>query len=210
MLCSCPLTNPTTDGTTRKAICRSPDSSRALRCAARSSPVPVALDLSGTIDVAAERKRLAKDLAAAEKEKAQANGKLGNEAFLAKAPDRPGDILAVDWESTGEGTHASNAEKDRFLRKVKQLRPRNRVVLYCNRNYWLNVDDTSYAGDGLWIADYVTAGKPRIRAKWRFHQYTDEPLDTNVANFASRAALRDRDRVEATIRRALAVKAGHG
>ncbi|MEU7181206.1 valine--tRNA ligase [Streptomyces celluloflavus] len=47
----------------------------------------VALDLSGTIDVAAERKRLAKDLAAAEKEKAQAEGKLGNEAFLAKAPD---------------------------------------------------------------------------------------------------------------------------
>jgi valyl-tRNA synthetase len=47
----------------------------------------VALDLSGTIDIAAERKRLAKDLAAAEKEKAQANGKLGNEAFLAKAPD---------------------------------------------------------------------------------------------------------------------------
>ncbi|MEU7566825.1 valine--tRNA ligase [Streptomyces fradiae] len=48
----------------------------------------VALDLSGTIDVAAERKRLAKDLAAAEKEKAQAEGKLGNEAFLAKAPDQ--------------------------------------------------------------------------------------------------------------------------
>ncbi|MFE7622763.1 valine--tRNA ligase [Streptomyces sp. NPDC057509] len=47
----------------------------------------VALDLSGTIDVAAERKRLTKDLAAAEKEKAQANGKLNNEAFLAKAPD---------------------------------------------------------------------------------------------------------------------------
>ncbi|WEV27854.1 valine--tRNA ligase [Streptomyces sp. 71268] len=47
----------------------------------------VALDLSGTIDVAAERKRLAKDLAAAEKEKAQATGKLGNEAFLAKAPE---------------------------------------------------------------------------------------------------------------------------
>ncbi|MFJ8440639.1 valine--tRNA ligase [Kitasatospora griseola] len=47
----------------------------------------VSLDLSGTIDVAAERKRLQKDLAAAEKEKAQSNGKLGNEAFLAKAPD---------------------------------------------------------------------------------------------------------------------------
>ncbi|MFJ2219242.1 valine--tRNA ligase [Streptomyces anulatus] len=47
----------------------------------------VALDLSGTIDVAAERKRLTKDLDAAQKEKAQATGKLGNEAFLAKAPD---------------------------------------------------------------------------------------------------------------------------
>ncbi|MBP0460785.1 valine--tRNA ligase [Streptomyces montanisoli] len=48
----------------------------------------VALDLSGTIDVAAERKRLTKDLGAAEKEKAQATAKLGNEAFLAKAPDQ--------------------------------------------------------------------------------------------------------------------------
>ncbi|MDH6118769.1 valyl-tRNA synthetase [Kitasatospora sp. GAS204A] len=47
----------------------------------------VALDLSGTIDVAAERKRLTKDLAAAEKEKAQTAAKLGNEGFLAKAPD---------------------------------------------------------------------------------------------------------------------------
>ncbi|WP_181787138.1 valine--tRNA ligase [Streptomyces phytophilus] len=47
----------------------------------------VALDLSGTIDVAAERKRLAKDLAAAEKEKTQAEAKLGNEGFLAKAPE---------------------------------------------------------------------------------------------------------------------------
>ncbi|MFJ9775586.1 valine--tRNA ligase [Kitasatospora sp. NPDC101157] len=47
----------------------------------------VSLDLSGTIDVAAERKRLGKDLAAAEKEKQQAESKLGNEAFIAKAPD---------------------------------------------------------------------------------------------------------------------------
>ncbi|MFV2119089.1 valine--tRNA ligase [Streptomyces sp. Act-28] len=48
----------------------------------------VALDLSGTIDVEAERKRLTKDLAAAEKERTQARAKLGNEAFLAKAPDQ--------------------------------------------------------------------------------------------------------------------------
>ncbi|WP_051971206.1 valine--tRNA ligase [Kitasatospora azatica] len=47
----------------------------------------VALDLSGTIDVAAERKRLSKDLAVAEKEAAQTAAKLGNEGFLAKAPE---------------------------------------------------------------------------------------------------------------------------
>ena len=111
--------------------------------------------------------------------------------FLKKTPEKAGDILAVDWETTGDGTHASNAEKDRFIRILREKRPDNRVVLYCNRHYWLNVDTTSYAGDGLWIADYVTAGKPRIQAKWRFHQYTDDPLDKNVANFSSKAALRD-------------------
>ncbi|MFI9273832.1 valine--tRNA ligase [Kitasatospora sp. NPDC052896] len=47
----------------------------------------VALDLSGAIDVAAERKRLQKDLAVAEKEKTQTAAKLGNEGFLAKAPE---------------------------------------------------------------------------------------------------------------------------
>ena len=45
------------------------------------------LDLSGTIDVPAERARLTKDQTAAAKEIAQAKAKLGNEAFLAKAPE---------------------------------------------------------------------------------------------------------------------------
>ena len=48
--------------------------------------VEVELDTSGTVDVEAERRRLEKDLAAAQKELAQTGGKLGNEAFLAKAP----------------------------------------------------------------------------------------------------------------------------
>ncbi|MGB3696414.1 MAG: valine--tRNA ligase [Gordonia sp. (in: high G+C Gram-positive bacteria)] len=47
----------------------------------------VAIDTSGTVDVAAERKRAAKDLAAAEKELAGTTAKLGNEQFLSKAPD---------------------------------------------------------------------------------------------------------------------------
>ncbi|MEH0423703.1 valine--tRNA ligase [Streptomyces sp. B21-083] len=76
----------------------------------------VALDLSGTIDVAAERKRLAKDLAAAEKEKAQAEGKLGNEAFLAKAPDNVVDKIR---------TRLAKAEEDiaRLQTQIENLPP---------------------------------------------------------------------------------------
>ncbi|MDT4894650.1 MAG: valyl-tRNA synthetase [Pseudonocardiales bacterium] len=49
--------------------------------------VTVELDLSGTIDVAAERARLAKDLSAAQKERETNAAKLANEAFTAKAPE---------------------------------------------------------------------------------------------------------------------------
>ncbi|MGB8386913.1 class I tRNA ligase family protein, partial [Mycobacterium sp.] len=48
--------------------------------------VVVELDTSGTIDVAAERRRLEKDLAVAEKELASTAAKLTNADFLAKAP----------------------------------------------------------------------------------------------------------------------------
>ena len=47
----------------------------------------VELDLSGAIDVAAERARLAKDLAAAEKELRTATAKLANTDFIDKAPE---------------------------------------------------------------------------------------------------------------------------
>jgi valyl-tRNA synthetase len=50
--------------------------------------VTVRLDTAGVIDVAAERARLEKDLAAARKEIAQAEGKLGNEQFMSKAPEQ--------------------------------------------------------------------------------------------------------------------------
>ena len=48
--------------------------------------VTVELDTAGTIDVAAERKRLEKDLGLARKDRDQAQRKLGNAEFLAKAP----------------------------------------------------------------------------------------------------------------------------
>lgn len=49
--------------------------------------VEITLDTSGAVDVAAERKRLEKDLAKANKELEQTTKKLGNENFLSKAPE---------------------------------------------------------------------------------------------------------------------------
>jgi valyl-tRNA synthetase len=50
--------------------------------------ITVDLDTRGTIDVAAERARLEKDRAAAEKEAAQTRAKLDNESFVSKAPEQ--------------------------------------------------------------------------------------------------------------------------
>jgi valyl-tRNA synthetase len=53
----------------------------------QTAQATVELDLSGAIDVAAERTRLTKDFAAARKEIEGAQAKLANEGFLAKAPE---------------------------------------------------------------------------------------------------------------------------
>ncbi|WP_399088043.1 GH25 family lysozyme [Streptomyces sp. BBFR2] len=107
--------------------------------------------------------------------------------FVEKCPSVEGDPLFADWEDSG----VSCAQKDAFLAEVKRLRgAAHRVGLYCNQSYWTTRDTTSNAGDALWIADYVAAGAPRIKARWTFHQYTDRPLDTSLGAFADRAALR--------------------
>ena len=64
--------------------------------------VLVELDTSGTVDVAAERKRLEKDLAVAQKDLAQTTAKLGNEEFLAKAPDAVVDKIRTRQQVAGE------------------------------------------------------------------------------------------------------------
>jgi valyl-tRNA synthetase len=58
----------------------------SLEVALPDGTIVVELDLSGTVDLEAERKRLAKDLAAAEKELAQTESKLGNPQFADRAP----------------------------------------------------------------------------------------------------------------------------
>lgn len=108
------------------------------------------------------------------------------EYFVAKAPDQAGDSFWIDWEDAG----VSNANKDAMIREVKRLRPNARVGLYCNVNFWTTKDKTSYAGDALWIARYGgSAGKPGISAKWLIHQYSETPIDKNVAQFASKAEM---------------------
>jgi hypothetical protein len=108
--------------------------------------------------------------------------------FLAHAAARPGDVLALDWEDAG----VPGSDKDAFLRSLLKAAPNCRVVLYCNLDFWRNRDHTSYAGDGLWIADPdAPAGHPRIEHPWVFHQYGESGgLDLDVANFADTAELR--------------------
>ena len=107
--------------------------------------------------------------------------------FLKHAAAKAGDILAFDWEDTG----VSGTDKDNWIKHVQASAAGHRVVLYCNRDFWLNRDHTSFAGDGLWIADPdASAGHPRVEHAWTFHQYSSSGgLDRDLGNFASRAAL---------------------
>jgi valyl-tRNA synthetase len=60
--------------------------SASIEVALPDGNVHVELDLSGTVDLAAERKRLEKDLAVAQKELTGCDAKLGNPNFTDKAP----------------------------------------------------------------------------------------------------------------------------
>lgn len=105
--------------------------------------------------------------------------------FLKHSKVHSTDILALDWEEP----KVSNAEKDDFLAYLDN-RVQNRVILYCNTNYWFNHDDTSRCGDGLWIATYNgKPGNPGIKHPWLLHQYDDSPIDISLGNWKNRAAM---------------------
>lgn len=115
--------------------------------------------------------------------------------FLAQAVWEPGDLLVLDWEgydraNQGVSASAQSAYKDAWLAHVKQRMPHNPVGLYCNTDYWRNVDETGQRGDFLWIATAGRApGDPGV-GDWLFHQYTDNPIDTDFCWMATTDQLR--------------------
>jgi valyl-tRNA synthetase len=76
--------------------------------------VKVEFDLTGSIDVVAERARLEKDLATAQKDKQTAEVKLNNQGFMAKAPD----VVVVEIRDRLEKT---SADIERITAQLAQL-----------------------------------------------------------------------------------------
>jgi valyl-tRNA synthetase len=77
--------------------------------------VTVELDLAGTVDVAAERARMEKDLAVARKEAAQMAAKLGNPGFTGKAP---ADVVAKSRQRQAD----AEADISRLEARLASLR----------------------------------------------------------------------------------------
>ncbi|MFF8406884.1 glycoside hydrolase family 25 protein [Streptomyces sp. NPDC015684] len=116
--------------------------------------------------------------------------------FLEQVKWAPGDLVVLDWEgydSANKGVSRARqvAYRDAWLAYVKGKMPGHRVGMYCNVDYWRDVDTTSNCGDFLWIATGgAQAGKPGIEYPWTIHQYsTANNIDHDVANFPSRAAM---------------------
>lgn len=109
----------------------------------------------------------------------------------------PGETLWYDWENSGTpATAPSNDQKDIFIKTLKALRPKKKVGLYCNVDFWKNRDQTDYYGDGLWIASWRRDANsqiptPAITAPWVIHQYADGPgVDHDRAGFPDREAMK--------------------
>jgi len=116
--------------------------------------------------------------------------------FLALAQPQPGDLVVLDWEgydsaNTNVSHSAQLVYKEAWLRYVKQQVPHCPVGMYCNADYWNNVDTTGYVQDFLWIATAGrAAGDPGIRASWLFHQYGGGETDLDYCHLGSTDELR--------------------
>jgi valyl-tRNA synthetase len=88
--------------------------SASLEVGLKGGIVVVELDTSGTIDVAAERRRLQKGLAAAQKELDSTTKKLGNAQFMAKAPE-------AEVEKQRERQRVAREEAERITARLAGL-----------------------------------------------------------------------------------------
>ncbi|TQF05965.1 hypothetical protein E6W39_31740 [Kitasatospora acidiphila] len=117
--------------------------------------------------------------------------------FLSIAQPAVGELLCLDWEgydSANSGVSHGNqlAYKEAFLRHLKASAPQRPVGMYCNADYWNNVDTTGYYQDYLWIAtEGRPAGQPGVGANWLFHQYNSASgVDQDFCHLGSTAELR--------------------
>jgi len=92
-----------------------PEAGFSASAALAAEGITVELDLAGTVDIEAERKRLEKDLAVARKEAQQMSAKLGNESFTAKAP---ADVV----EKSRQRLAAAEADIARLESRLSALR----------------------------------------------------------------------------------------
>ncbi|MGB1223222.1 MAG: valine--tRNA ligase [Mycobacterium sp.] len=88
--------------------------SASLEVRLSAATVLVEVDTSGTVDVAAERRRLEKDLAAAHKELAGTAAKLGNAGFLSKAPAEVVDKIRVRRQVADQEVQRITARLESF------------------------------------------------------------------------------------------------
>ena len=78
----------------------SPDATFGASGSIQVANIKCEFDLSGTVDAAAERARLMKDLATAEKDRDTAKVKLDNADFMAKAPEKVVTTIKARLEET--------------------------------------------------------------------------------------------------------------
>jgi valyl-tRNA synthetase len=92
----------------------SPDDGFSASASLVAEGATIEIDLAGTVDVAAERRRLEKDLGAASKEAQQVSAKLANEGFMSKAP---ADVIA----KTRQRLEVARADIARLQQRLDSL-----------------------------------------------------------------------------------------
>jgi len=105
--------------------------------------------------------------------------------FREIADIRPGDIVALDFESDGTWSHYTNAHLaafgDELMALLQYHYPDNRVLLYCNRSAYSSIALPYQVslGDGLWIAS--PGSIPTM--SWVIWQYGNGAVDYDRADF---------------------------